>query len=125
MKTNANPILELTIEFFLQIIEFCEELELRKKFVLSRQLMKSGTSIGANVHEAQSPESKLDFIHKLKIADKEAKETEYWLLLCNKSSHYPNSQNLLDKLKVIQKLLTSIIYSSRKSLKKSVRMSNQ
>ena len=117
MKTNANPILELTIEFSLEIIEFCEKLELRKKYVLSRQLMKSGTSIGANVHEAQSPESKLDFIHKLKIADKEAKETEYWLLLCNKSSHYPNSQKLLDKLKVIQKLLTSIIYSTRKSLK--------
>ena len=54
----------------------------QKKIVISTQILKSGTSIGANIREAQSCESRADFIHKLKIAQKEAEETEYWLLLC-------------------------------------------
>ncbi|WP_121460163.1 four helix bundle protein [Chryseobacterium defluvii] len=58
------------------------------KNVIANQLLKSGTSIGANIFEAQSSESRADFIHKMKIADKEAKETEYWLLLCENSEHY-------------------------------------
>lgn len=55
--------------------------------MLANQLLRSGTSIGANIRESQSAESRLDFIHKLKIADKEA---EYWLLLCQKSNKYPD-----------------------------------
>lgn len=58
------------------------------KNVIANQLLKSGTSIGANIFEAQSSESRADFIHKMKIADKEAKETEYWLLLCENSENY-------------------------------------
>jgi four helix bundle protein len=115
MKTNANPILDLTLDFSLEVIDFCEILESRKKYVLSRQLLKSGTSIGANVYEAQSPESKADFIHKMKIADKETRETEYWLKLCQRSRHYPNCEPLLEMLKVIQKILSSILGTSRKS----------
>ena len=57
-------------------------LEELKKYVISNQLLKSGTSVGANVREAQNCESKADFIHKFKIAAKDADETEYWLLLC-------------------------------------------
>lgn len=75
--------------------------------------MRSGTSIGANVREAQHAESTADFIHKLKIAAKEAEETEYWLLLCKYSIHYPINENLLSKIKEIQKILTKIIYSSK------------
>ncbi len=55
--------------------------------MIAKHLLKSGTSIGANVREAQSAESKADFIHKFKIADKEIKETEYWLLLCKKQKN--------------------------------------
>lgn len=55
----------------------------QKKFVIAKQLLKSGTSIGANSVEAQNAESKADFIHKIKIAAKEADETQYWLLLCD------------------------------------------
>jgi four helix bundle protein len=72
-------------------------------------LLKSGTSIGANIREAQNAESKLDFIHKLKIASKEADETEYWLMLCEKSSSYPTSINLSTSIISIKKLLNSII----------------
>ena len=78
-------IVDLSFQFALDAIEFSERLENDKKFVIARQLLKSATSIGANVREAQNAESKSDFIHKLKIAAKEADETEYWLLLCDKS----------------------------------------
>ncbi len=89
-----NEILELSFEFALQIIAFCELLEEKRKYVIARQLLKSGASIGANVREAQNVESNQDFIHKLKIAAKEADETKSWLLLFQKSSDYPKTNNL-------------------------------
>ncbi len=113
---KRNEILELSIEFSLMIIEFCEELDINKKFVISNQLLRSGTSIGANIHEAQSSESKQDFIHKLKIAAKEATETDYWLTLCNKSKSYPSTVILSGKLLSIQKLLSKIISSTKNSM---------
>lgn len=112
---NRNEILELSIQFSLDIIKYTEQLELNRKFVVANQLLKSGTSIGANVFEAQSSESRADFIHKLKIADKEAKETEYWLVLCEKSENYPFYESLKLKLLSIQKLLSKIISSSKKN----------
>ena len=69
---KRNEIVELSFEFALQIIAYCELLEEKRKYVIARQLLKSGTSIGANVREAQNYESHRDFIHKLKIAAKEA-----------------------------------------------------
>jgi four helix bundle protein len=75
----ANLIVDKTFDFAVKIIEYCELLESRKKFVISNQLLKSGTSIGANVSEAQNAESRADFIHKIKLAAKEANETNYWL----------------------------------------------
>ncbi len=92
---KKNFIVEKSLNFALQIIEFCELLDRKKKFILSNQLLKSGTSIGANVREAQNAESAIDFIHKLKIAAKEADETQYWLLLCKRSKNYPNCETLL------------------------------
>jgi four helix bundle protein len=88
---NKNVIIEKSIGFALKIIEYAEFLETHRKFVISNQLLKSGASIGANIHEAQSCESRADFIHKLKIAAKEAKETSYWLTLCNKATTYPSN----------------------------------
>ena len=78
---KENVILDLSFKFALDIIRFTEDLETLRKYNLANQLFRSGTSIGANIREAQSAESKADFIHKVKIADKEANETEYWLLL--------------------------------------------
>ena len=74
---DNNPLLKLSIDFSLKIIAYCEKLEADKKYVVARQLLKSGTSIGANSMEAQNPESKADFIHKLAIAQKECDETIY------------------------------------------------
>ena len=114
---KRNEILELSFEFAIDIIRFSELLEEQKKYVIARQLLKSGTSIGANVREAQNSESKADFIHKLKIAAKEADETEYWLLLCQHSSGYPFDSGLLSKLISIKKLLSSIISKMKSQLK--------
>ncbi|MGB4775461.1 MAG: four helix bundle protein [Daejeonella sp.] len=110
---KENIIVKLTFDFALEIIEFSEELEEKRKYVLARQILKAGTSIGANVREAQNAESKADFIHKMKISAKEADELEYFLLLCKHSKGYPFNQNLLDNLLVIMKILSKIISSSK------------
>ncbi len=112
MSSN-NKILELSLDFSLEIISYCELLEMNKKYVISKQLLKSGTSIGANIREAQNSESKQDFIHKMKISAKEAEETEYWLLLCEKSKNYPTNKVLLNKLIEIKKILNSIIVTMK------------
>ena len=114
---KENVVLELSFEFALEIIAYCEKLEEERKFVISNQLLKSGTAIGSNIREAQSAESKTDFIHKLKIASKETEETEYWLLLCKRSKSYPSTDQLLEKITSIKKLLSRIISSSKNSLK--------
>ncbi|WP_363331554.1 four helix bundle protein [Flavobacterium sp. BFFFF1] len=75
-KYKDNVLLLKSFEFSLNIINYAEDLQAKKKFVLANQILKSGTSIGANAKEAQNAESKKDFIHKLKIALKEADEVE-------------------------------------------------
>ena len=108
-----NPILKLSFEFSLMIIQYCETLESNKKYVLARQLLKAGTSIGANCMEAQNAESKADFIHKIKIAAKEADETQCWLMLCDYSKDYPDCTELLHKLEEIQKVLNKILKTAK------------
>jgi four helix bundle protein len=112
---KKNIILELTFEFALMIVEYAELLEKHKKFQVSNQIIKSGTSIGANVREAQNAESKADFIHKMKIAAKEADETEYWLLLCKASGNYPFDEKIHEKLKNIMMILSKIIGTTKRN----------
>jgi four helix bundle protein len=112
-----NVIVEKSFKFALQIVEFSELLEENKKYVIAKQILKAGTSIGANIKEAQSAESKADFIHKLKIADKEANELEYWLQLCKMAENYPNPTLLEQELLEIKKLLSKIISTSKANLK--------
>jgi four helix bundle protein len=110
---KENVIINLTFEFALKIIEFCDKLDGLRKYKLSEQLFKSGTSIGANAREAQNAESKADFIHKFKISAKEVEETEYWLLLCKHSEKLPDSSHLLTELESIKKVVTKIISTSK------------
>ncbi len=110
---KPNVIVEKTIDFALSIIEYCEQLEGDKKFVIARQLLRSSTSIGANVFEAQNAESKADFIHKMKLAAKEASETLYWLTLCERSKNYRFNNILIDNLTEIIKILSKIISSAK------------
>lgn len=113
MQERPNVIVDKTFEFALLIVGFAEKLESNRKYVIANQLLKSGTSIGANVREAQNAESKADFIHKMKIAAKEADETEYWLLLCQKSENYPDCDVLQKEIKEIVRILSKIISSSK------------
>ena len=112
-----NPVLEKSFIFSLKIIAFTEMLQVHKKYNLANQLFRSGTAIGALVKEAQSPESLSDFIHKMKIAAKEAQETEYWLQLCRLSDDYPDPLELMVDIEELNGILTTIIASSKRKQK--------
>lgn len=114
MEGKENLIVNLTFQFALDVIKFTELLQAKKKFNLANQLFRSGTSIGANVKEAQGCESRADFIHKMKVAYKEAEETRYWLELCDKSANYSSPENLLGDIVSILKVLGKFISSSKK-----------
>lgn len=109
-----NIILNKSIRFSSKIIQFTKELKKIQEFDLARQLFKSGTSIGANINEAQSAESKSDFIHKLKIADKESEETRYWLILVEENFEFTQTKELIEDLMSIKRILGKIIASSKK-----------
>lgn len=110
---EENLIVKLTLDFAIDIVEYAELLEVNKKYVIAKQLLKSGTSIGANVREAQNGESPADFLHKLKIAAKEVEETDYWLLLCSHSKSYPDCEHLKAKLLSIRNILNKIIITCK------------
>ena len=113
---NRNEILELSFDFALGIIEYSELLESMKKYAIARQVIRSGTSVGANVREAQNAHSRKDFISKCVIAAQEADETEYWLLLCERSKTYPSPNALLAQILTLKKLLSKIIASAKRNL---------
>lgn len=110
---EPNLILDFSFAFAVKIIKYATGLEADRRYVIARQLLKSGTSIGANIRESQNAESRWDFIHKLKISAKEAEETEYWLLLCQECN-YADCSVLLEEVKVIKKVLSKIIASSKR-----------
>lgn len=112
---KENLIVKLTFQFALDIVKFVAYLEEHRKYAIANQLIRSGTSVGANVREAQNAESNADFIHKLKIAAKEADETEYWLEICDQSETYPECKELLGQILSIKKVLSKIIASSKSS----------
>ncbi|MFD0834291.1 four helix bundle protein [Mariniflexile aquimaris] len=115
---QENIIRTKSYQFAVRIVNLYKFLaEDRKEFVLSKQLLRSGTSIGANVREAEHAESKADFIHKLAIALKEANETEYWLDLLKETGYLNNSEyiSIQVDIKEILKLLTSIIKTSKQN----------
>lgn len=112
MSNENNPIISKTLRFSLDIIEYCEKLDTVGKYIISKQLLRSATSIGANVHEAQNPSSKNDFIHKMKIAAKEIEETKYWLYLCEHSKNYPFDEKLKDQILEISKIVYKILSTS-------------
>ena len=115
MQTNKehNLIVEISFAFALRIIRYAESIEISRKYVISRQLLKSGTSIGANIREAQNVESRADFIHKIKIAAKELEETKYWLLLCERAPSYPFDGNLKVKINELGLIVYKILSTSK------------
>ena len=111
---SENKILEMSFDFALQIIELYKTLIDKKEFILSKQLMRSGTSIGANVEEAIAAQSRKDFISKMSIASKEARETRYWLKLLNQSklSLIDYSPHLASAEHIVN-ILTKIVKTSQ------------
>jgi four helix bundle protein len=110
---KENLIVKLSLEFAIEIIIYTELLEESKKYVVAKQLLRAGSSIGANIREAQNAESKSDFIHKIKIAAKEADETDYWLTICELSGTYPFKKELKEKLNSIINIISKIIITSK------------
>jgi len=115
---KENPILDRSIEFALEVIKLYQCLVNEKReYVMSKQLLRSGTSIGANLKEADLAISRKEFIAKAQIALKEAAETEYWLDLLLRSGYITESQNLADQIKPIIRILSSIIIKAKENLK--------
>ena len=113
MERKENIIVQLTFKFALEIISYSELLQDHKKYAIANQLLKAGTSIGANIREAQNAESKQDFIHKFKIAAKEIEETFYWLELSEFSENYPSVKTLNEQLENISRIVNKIIITSK------------
>ena len=114
---SENKILELTFEFSLQIIELYKKLLQHNEYVISKQLLRSATSIGANVEEANAAQSKKDFITKMAIASKEARETRYWLKLLSRSKLVDiDYTSYLDSIEHIINILTKIVKTSQESI---------
>ena len=116
---KRNEIVERSKDFAVRIIKLARFLEKQKDFALTNQIIRSGTSIGANVHEAQSSESKKDFVHKMNIALKEARETEYWIDILIESEIVPKERlfDLKSEIEELIKMLISIVKTARKNLK--------
>ena len=113
---NESIIATKAYSFALEIITLYKYLVNEKKeYVLSKQLLRSGTSIGANINEALSAQSKRDFVHKLSISLKEARETSYWLNLLKDSEYIKQESftNLSNKCNEILKILSSIILTTK------------
>src|SRR5690606_36600616 len=111
VRYKDNVIVSMTFRFALTVWYLAEELQAKKKFAVADQVFRSGTTIGALVREAQNGESLADFVHKMKIALKEADETEYWLLLCIERS-VNSARACLDQLLPIVRVLNKIISTS-------------
>ena len=110
---KGNVIVDKSFELALGIVDFSELLLNKGKSAIANQLIRSGTAPGALVAESQHAESRADFIHKMKIALKEANETHYWLTLCEKSAHLPDNANLRSLCEEVIKILSKIIVSAK------------
>jgi len=118
-QDRENPVLDKSYQFALRVVKVFQHLtEEKREWVLSKQVLRSGTSIGANVREAVYAQSKKEFIAKLNIALKEAHESDYWVCLLRDGGYLAvaESSSLLKDVDELIRLLTSIIKSSRNNL---------
>ena len=119
MDVKPKDIVARIFKYSVNVILFCKELvKTNREFVLSKQLIRSATSIGANVRETQNAESKQDFIHKMGIAQKEADETVYWLDLISATENIRSEliEPIKQESKEILKIIRTIILNTKKNL---------
>ena len=113
-----NAVESKSFRFAVRVVKLCKHLrDTKKEFTLSKQLLRSGTSIGANIAEAQQAQSRPDFISKLNIALKEAVETDYWLRLLQATDYLSVAEfdSIIADCKELEKLLTSIVKTTRET----------
>jgi len=115
---GENVLKNKSFQFSIRIVNLSKYLNEKKEFILSKQILRSGTSIGALVREAEYAESKADFIHKLNIALEEANETEYWLDILFNTNYIDENlyKSLISDIKELLKLLISIIKTTKINL---------
>ena len=121
---SEKKILELSFDFAISVIHLYKKLVERKEFILSKQLLRSGTSIGANVEEAIATQSRKDFVSKMSIASKEARETRYWLRLLSKSKivdldYQPYLENVEHVINILTKIVKTTAQSSAETIQNS------
>ena len=120
MEKTSNKLVELSVAFAVEILNLVKYLKSQHETIICNQIGRAGTSIGANIHEAQYAHGKADFISKLQIALKEANETSYWLLLLNKtnvipSTEYERLENLCREIRIT---LIASVNTAKKTEKK-------
>ena len=117
IENNDNPIVDLSFNFGVRIVKFYKYLNDKQVYVLSKQLLRCGTSIGANVHESIHAQSRADFISKMNIALKEADETDYWLRLLKEAEIIEEKEfiSLQKDVKQIIGTLVKIIKNTKSS----------
>jgi len=116
-EPEKSPVRTQSFAFSLEIIRLYKQLESHREYVVAKQLLRSGTSIGANIEEAAAAESRKDFLHKMNIALKEARETHYWLRLLDESDLTPDidvSTHLCQANDLVS-LLTAIVKTTREN----------
>jgi len=113
MGEKKNIILEKSFEFSVSVIYLSQDLRRHGEYVIAQQLLKSGTSIGANIEEATAAQSRKDFISKMAIASKEARETKYWIRLIERTNlSQSDLTDLLSEVDGLIRLLTAIVKTS-------------
>lgn len=122
MPVESNNVQDKAFDFAVRVVRLYQYLvKEHKEFVLSKQLVRCGTSIGANINEAQAGQSKADFIAKMSIASKESREAKYWLELLCITGYLDNTQphvtSLLNQNEELIKILTSIVKTSQANSK--------
>lgn len=120
MGEGGKKIDERTFEFALKVVELYKYLVANKEFILSKQVLRSGTSIGANVAESQAAQSRADFISKMSIASKEARETKYWLRLLKEAGYLENfnqTETIFTDVDAIINIITKIVKTSANNSK--------
>ena len=119
MKNN-NVLVDKSFQFAIRTVKLYKYLcEDKKEFILSKQLLRAGTSIGANINESQDAQSKNDFVSKLSISLKEGRESKYWLELLKETDYLTNkeAESILNDLEEVIKLLVSIIKTTKENIK--------
>ena len=119
MEKSSNKLADISVAFAVEILNLVKYLKERKETIICNQIGRAGTSIGANIHEAQYAHGKADFVSKLQIALKEANETSYWLLLLSKTNIISSAE--YDRLETLCREIRITLIASINTTKQNIK----